>query len=89
MFIDILKDAHEHFGCIIHYYCSMSNHYHMLFETPHASLSRIMRKFNGVYNQAHNRLKKTDGSLFRGRYKAILVDKDAYIMLIYTETQLT
>jgi REP element-mobilizing transposase RayT len=80
IFIDILKDVHERFGCIIHCYCLMGNHYHILLETPHANLSRIMRHINGVYTQAHNRLKKTDGSLFRGRYKAILVDKDAYIM---------
>ena len=39
-----------------------------------------MRHINGVYTQAYNRLKNTDGSLFRGRFKSILVDKDAYIM---------
>ncbi|MFK8012140.1 MAG: helix-turn-helix domain-containing protein, partial [Marinicellaceae bacterium] len=52
----------------------------LLIETPHANLSRIMRHINGVYTQAYNRLKNTDGSLFRGRFKSILVDKDAYIM---------
>jgi REP element-mobilizing transposase RayT len=79
-FIDILKDVHERFDCIIHCYCLMGNHYHLLLETPSANLSRIMRHINGVYTQAYNRLKKTDGSLFRGRFKSILVDKDAYIM---------
>ena len=79
-FIDLLEDVHERFGCIIHCYCLMGNHYHLLLETPHANLSRIMRHINGVYTQAYNRLKKTDGSLFRGRFKSILVDKDAYIM---------
>ena len=58
----------------------MGNHYHLLLETPNANLSRIMRHFNGVYTQRHNRLKHTDGPLFRGRYKAILVDKDAYLL---------
>ena len=79
-FIDILKDVHERFGCIVHGYCLMGNHYHLLLETPNANLSRIMRHINGVYTQLYNRLKKTDGSLFRGRYKSIVVDKDAYIL---------
>ena len=37
-----------------------------------------MRHINGVYTQRHNRIKKTDGSLFRGRYKAICVEEDSY-----------
>jgi len=80
IFVNILKDVHERFDCIIHCYCLMGNHYHLLLETPQANLSRIMRHINGVYTQAYNRLKKTDGPLFRGRFKSILIDKDAYIM---------
>jgi putative transposase len=80
IFVDLLKDVQARFGCVIHCYCLMGNHYHILLETPYANLSRIMRHINGVYTQAYNRLKNTDGSLFRGRFKSILVDKDAYIM---------
>jgi hypothetical protein len=58
----------------------MGNHYHLLIETPKANLSRVMRHINGVYTQKHNRLKRTDGPLFRGRFKAILVDKDDYLV---------
>ena len=58
----------------------MGNHYHLLIKTPQANLSRAMRHINGVYTQRYNRLNKTDGSLFRGRYKAILVDSDAYLL---------
>ncbi len=79
-FLDTLSEVHIRFDCIIHAYCLMGNHYHLLIETPHANLSRIMRHINGVYTQRYNRLKKTDGPLFRGRFKAILVDKDEYIM---------
>ncbi|PCI00037.1 MAG: hypothetical protein COB79_06265, partial [Zetaproteobacteria bacterium] len=79
-FVDLLKVVHERFGCIIHAYCLMGNHYHLLIETPGANLSRVMRHINGVYTQIYNRLKKTDGSLFRGRFKSIVVDKDAYIL---------
>ncbi len=58
---------------ILHAFCLLSNHYYLLIETPRANLERIMRHVNGVYTQRYNRLKRTDGSLFRGRYKAIVV----------------
>jgi len=79
-FLDTLSETRQRFGCIIHAYCLMGNHYHLLLETPRANLSRIMRHINGVYTQRHNRLKNTDGSLFRGRYKSILVEQDAYLL---------
>ena len=79
-FLETLAEVHQRFHCVIHAYCLMGNHYHLLLETPDANLSRIMRHINGVYTQRHNRLKKTDGALFRGRYKALLVDKDAYLL---------
>jgi hypothetical protein len=56
----------------------MSNHYHLLVKTPQPNLGRAMRHINGLYTQRYNRLKKTDGPLFRGRYKAILVEADSY-----------
>jgi REP element-mobilizing transposase RayT len=80
VFLDTLAEAKQRFHGIIHAYCLMGNHYHLLLETPDANLSRMMRHINGVYTQRHNRLKKTDGPLFRGRYKAVLVDKDAYLL---------
>ncbi len=58
----------------------MTNHYHLLVETPKANLGRIMRHINGVYTQRHNLLKKTDGPLFRGRYKSVLVDEESYLL---------
>ncbi len=80
VFLKTLAEAHQRFYCVIHAYCLMGNHYHLLLETLHANLGRIMRHINGVYTQRYNWLKKTDGSLFRGRYKAILVDIDAYLL---------
>jgi putative transposase len=79
-FLAALAEAQQRFGCVVHAYCLMSNHYHLLIETPNANLSRIMRHVNGVYTQRYNRLQQTDGSLFRGRYKVILVDQDAYLL---------
>ncbi len=79
-FLTTLFEAHQRFGLEIHAYCLMGNHYHLLLCTPRGNLSRCMRHINGLYTQRYNRLKKTDGPLFRGRYKAILVEADAYLL---------
>ena len=79
-FLDILAEASERFNLIVHGYCLMTNHYHLLVQTPEGNLGRAMRHINGVYTQRHNRLKRTDGPLFRGRYKSILVDEDSYLL---------
>ena len=70
-FLETLAQAQLRFKCIVHAYCLMGNHYHLLIETPNANLGRVMRHINGVYTQRYNRLRLTDGPLFRGRYKAI------------------
>ncbi|MFT6106648.1 MAG: REP element-mobilizing transposase RayT [Rickettsiales bacterium] len=80
IFLNILRESCERFGCIIHAYCLMPNHYHLLMETPNANLGRVMRHVNGVYTQRFNKLQKIDGPLFRGRYKAILVETDEYLL---------
>jgi len=77
-FLKTLEEAHQRFGIQVLCYCLMGNHYHLLVKTPEANLGRAMRHINGVYTQRHNRLKKTDGTLFRGRYKAVLVEEDSY-----------
>ena len=81
-FLVTLQEAHQRFGVQVHSYCLMSNHYHLLLKTPEANLSRAMRHVNGLYTQRYNRLKKTDGPLFRGRYKAIVVDSDSYLLQV-------
>ena len=58
----------------------MGNHYHLLLETPEANLSRGMRRLNGVYTQAFNRRRGLSGDVLPGRYKAIVVDRDAYLL---------
>lgn len=78
VFLSTLDEAHRRFGIQILCYCLMSNHYHLLVKTPKANLGRAMRHINGIYTQRHNRLKNTDGSLFRGRYKAIAIEEDSY-----------
>ncbi len=78
-FVELLSDIHERYGVEVHAWCQMDNHYHLLLCTPRANLDRAMRHLDGVYTQRHNRLSKTDGPLLRGRYKAIVVDSDAYL----------
>ena len=61
-------------------YCLMTNHYHLVIETLDANLARGMRQLNGVYTQCFNRHHGHTGHVFQGRYKAILVDRDAYLL---------
>ena len=61
-------------------YCLMGNHYHFVLHTRQANLSRLMRHLNGVYTQAYNHRHRKVGHMFQGRFKAILVDRDAYLL---------
>jgi hypothetical protein len=58
----------------------MSNHYHLLIETGDASLSKGMKYLNGTYTQFFNRQNKRVGHVLQGRYKAILVQKESYLL---------
>jgi len=80
VFIDLLKDIVADYNVNIASYCLMSNHYHLLLQTPEANISRSMRHLNGVYTQRYNRFYQCDGPLFRGRYKCILVEADSYLL---------
>ncbi|MFC1787915.1 transposase [Patescibacteria group bacterium] len=79
-FLDWLKDAVELHNIIIHAYCLMDNHYHLLIETPDSNLSKAMRDINGNYTQWFNARHKTVGHLFQGRYKAFVIEKDLYLL---------
>ena len=65
---------------VCHAWCQMGNHYHRLIETPKANLSQGMRQLNGVYTQRLNRAHGRVGHVFQGRYKAILVERDSYLL---------
>ncbi|SFD67883.1 REP-associated tyrosine transposase [Pseudoalteromonas denitrificans] len=81
-FINVLAAVCERYNWVIHAYCLMTNHYHLLVETPDANLSKGMRQLNGVYTQGFNRDHRRVGHLFQGRYKSILVDKDSYLLAL-------
>ena len=78
-FLALLGEMAGTFGVEVHAYCLMSTHYHLLLHTRRGNLSDALRHLNGIYTQRHNRQRRTDGPLFRGRFKAILVDADSYL----------
>jgi putative transposase len=79
-FLEILARAVDRYNWLCHAYCLMDNHYHLLIETVDPTLSAGMRHLNGVYTQATNRRHVRTGHLLQGRYKAILVEKDAHLL---------
>lgn len=76
----LLGHACERHHFVIHSFCQMTNHYHLLVETVEANLSRGMRQLNGSYTQYFNWRHGLVGHLFQGRYKAILVQKESYLL---------
>lgn len=81
-FLQLLEDAVRMFGVECHAYCLLPDHYHLLLRTPREGLSRVMRHVNGVYTQRFNQAHRSDGPLFRGRYRAVLVDPDSYLLQV-------
>jgi len=79
-FLDILASVAKRHHLLCHAYCLMDNHYHLLIETPGGNLSSGMRQLNGVYTQRYNRIHHTVGHLLQGRFKAIVVEKDSYLL---------
>ena len=80
LFLKVLGEALQRFNSKVLAYCLMTNHYHLVIVTPQGGLSLLMRQINGVYSQTYNRRHGVTGHLLQGRFKAILVDHDAYLM---------
>ena len=79
-FMDVLAEVVKRFNWVCHVFCLMTNHYHLVVETPEGNLSKGMRQLNGMFTQASNRRHKRVGHIFQGRFKGILVDKDSYLL---------
>ena len=79
-FLDVLGVVCERMQWICYAYCLMTNHYHLVVETQEGHLSRGMRQLNRVYTQRFNRHHGRVGHVLQGRYKAILVDRDPYLL---------
>jgi len=79
-FLALVDNVRTRYDWYVHAYCLMSNHYHLLIETCSPTLSRGMKLLNGAYTQSYNRRHRRVGHLFQGRFKAILVQKDNYLL---------
>lgn len=78
-FLEYLEKAVERFSIIIHTYCLMTNHYHLLIETAQANLSLAMQWLNVSYAAYYNKKRQRSGHLFQGRFKSVLVEADEYL----------
>jgi len=81
-FLEILMRTRERYGYLLHAYALMDNHYHLLIETPKANLSQIMQNINTSHTVYVNKKYGRNGHLFQGRFKGIIVDKDAYLITL-------
>jgi REP element-mobilizing transposase RayT len=81
-FVELLDDLAHRWRVRIYAYCCMTTHFHLLLQTPDPNLPRIMRHLGGLYTQRLNRAYHRDGPLFRGRYKAILVQAETYLLQV-------
>lgn len=81
-FLALLAEAASLAEAECHAYCLMPNHYHLLLHTPRGNLSEMMRHLGARYTQRFNLSRERDGPLFRGRYKAILIDADNYLLQV-------
>ncbi|MEW6687782.1 MAG: transposase [Pseudomonadota bacterium] len=80
IFQRVLASVVERHGWRVYAYCLMGNHYHLLAETPEPNLSHGMRRLNGVYTQRFNRRHARVGHLLQGRYHAIVVERERYLL---------
>jgi REP element-mobilizing transposase RayT len=79
-FLDLLAEVCKRLGWCCPAYCLMGNHYHLLAQTPRGDLADGMRHLNGLYTQRFNRRHGRVGHLLQGRYHAVLVDRDNYLL---------
>jgi len=76
----LLQEGQERFGYLIHAFCLMPNHVHLAFQVGKVPLSRILQNLVQRYTMWVNRREGRTGHVFQGRYKAILLDADAYLL---------
>jgi len=80
IWLEVLAKVCERHHCVIHSFCQMTNHYHLLIESIEANLPDCMRQLNGIYSQHVNRRHRLAGHVFQGRYHAVLVQKESYLL---------
>ncbi len=81
-YLDLLSHYHKRYNFLLYAYVLMPNHIHLLIEQNETPISKIMQGINQSYTQYFNKRYKKVGHLFQGRYKALLCDKDGYLLAI-------
>ena len=81
-FLEILEDAKLRYDFIVHSFCLMNNHYHLLIETKNENLSLVARQINSKYAQYFNRQYKRVGPLWQGRFKNYYVYDESYLYIL-------
>jgi putative transposase len=82
LFLKTLEEGLAVFSVVVHAYCLMPNHFHLALETPQGNLSRFMAWLQTTFTVRYNRKHRRSGHLFQGRYRAELVDADAYARVL-------
>ncbi len=80
VFLNILDNVVARFGWLLHSYVLLADHYQLVIEVPGTNLSKGMRQLNGVYTQHVNRRYRQQGSIFQGRFKSVLFEKQKYLL---------
>lgn len=80
IWLEVFGQVCHRYNWVCHSWCQMDNHFHLLVETAENNLSAGMRQLNGVYTQRINRRHARVGHVFQGRFKAILVERDGYLL---------
>lgn len=80
VWLEIIEQTCKRHQCIVHSYCQMGNHFHLMIETTSANLPQAMRHLNGLYSEYFNQRHHIVGHMFQGRYKAILVQRESYLL---------
>ena len=79
-FHDRLQIALENYQVTLHAYVLMDNHFHFVLQTPQGNLSAFMRQFNVAYTGYYNRRHHRVGHLYPGRFKAIVIEAESYLL---------
>ncbi len=78
--LELVERAADRFGFVIHAYCQMPNHFHLLIETPVANLSEAMHFLNCVYSQRFNVRHGLTGHVLQGRFYSVLLEQEAHFL---------
>jgi REP-associated tyrosine transposase len=79
-FLELLHELGLKFGWPFFAYCLMTNHFHLVVETPEGDVSAGMHRLSFLYAQYFNRKYQLDGHVFQGRFKTVLIRSDVQLL---------